>query len=252
MTRQSALVAVVAFLFLGTACIAPHAAGEPAATTSIEPKPIVAPTTTVVPTTTTTSPASELRRFLAAAGGVSPAITDYVASTGDRELNDLAAVACELVEPDMSPTELGVVAISVRESLGDERPELDDFNVVFGALAGIACPERLPLDDWGLEPPAPAGDADSFRGGLIGMWQASESPARFLRTTDDDRIESLGDTACADFVGPASSDLVDASSRHYDEILTAEERALITRHRYREMFGALVGWFCPGQLPTIG
>lgn len=203
---------------------------------------------TVEPTT-----ATAFRLFILEADDVPPDVITFAGATTDAELNGLATTACRLVEPDMSQAELGTVSLSMH---GDSAPDdLTDseFSLVFGALAGLQCPERLPIADRAADLPPPAEGSGAFRAGLDGLWTAEHPVRRFVDNTPDERLELLRISACAfatEELGISEFGLV--ALDHYDRELTDEERGQIGSGDYAEVFGAVVGWFCPERLPTIG
>ncbi len=196
-----------------------------------------------------------LRAFVEESEDIPPNVASYVTSASDQDLEDLAATACALIEPDMSKAELGTATHEARDGLSDDDQDLldiADFGVVFGATAGLACPERLPV---GVDPPPKLrnqGLIDSYREAVPTLWSPDHPASRFVTGIGDDRLHELQASACrfsATTHSPAEFGTVVIA--HYSAELTSAERSAIGTADYPEVYGSLVGWFCPDRLPSI-
>lgn len=179
----------------------------------------------------------------------------FIDQASDGELDALAATACGLVEPDMTRTELGAASIEARLQLDPDDQELLDlteFGAVFGAAIGLSCPDRLPVS---VEPPPGPRDQitiDGYRELVPTLWGPEVPARRFVATVSDDRLHLLQVSACR-FSDPdhSTTETGTAVLAHHRSELTAEERTQISLDDYAEVFGSLVGWFCPDLVPNI-
>jgi hypothetical protein len=200
--------------------------------------------------------AEALRAFVAESDDVPDTVEQYVTSASDQELEELGSQACALIEPDMSRSELGTVAYQARTSLlsDDDQALLDitDFGILFGATAGLSCPEQLPI---GVEPPPEPRNQDlidGYRETVPGYWSPDEAPSRFVAGIGDDRLHELQESACRfSAAGQTATELGTAVLAHHSAELTPDEKAAITPADYAEVYGSLIGWFCPDRLPTV-
>lgn len=200
--------------------------------------------------------AETFRAFLQEIDDVPPDIDRFAMTVSDEELEQLATTACGLIEPDMTAAELGTASFSARDQLGEEhRALLDiaDFGVVFGILAGLRCPQRLPIGgDRPVERPDQSA-IDGYRQAAPSFWPDEHPATRFVAMVSDDRIHQLQQSACAfSSVDQSGAEFGSAVIAHYRAELTVTERATIEIGTYPEIYGSLVGWFCPQRLPDIG
>lgn len=195
------------------------------------------------------------RSFIAALDGPSPALDTLATTADDEALTDLADEACAAVEPDMSTAELGATALGGGATLETLAPGLrpDEVSLVFGALAGLHCPERLPLSGLriGDDREPPAGLVDGFRATVTDLWPSTHPLVAFVGEADEGRIDELASAACA--LASAEHTTVQfgmAVAEHRTRDLTDSEARTLGTDGHQELFGALVGWFCPERLPN--
>ncbi len=198
------------------------------------------------------------RSFVAALDGPGPALTALAAEATDAQLTDLAELVCATVEPDMSTAELGATALGSGADLAAVAPDLrpEEITLVFGALAGLHCPEQLPLsgvrlghDD--VEPPADL--VEGFRATVAELWPPTHPLPAYAAATADARLRAQSAAACD--LASAEHTTVQfglAVAQHRAQVLTQDEAAALGADGHQELFGALVGWFCPDRLPDPG
>ena len=184
-----------------------------------------------------------------------PDVTAYIESASDDELAALTTTACGLITPDLSRSELGTVAVTARSQLSAEHQDLLDiteFGVIFGAVAGLACPDRLPLAIAPTATPLDQTAIDDYREAVPSFWTPHHPARRFVTTLTDERVHELQASACS-FSAPehSATELGTAIIAHHSAELTAEERSRIGTDIYPEVYGSLIGWFCPEHLPNI-
>ncbi|MEM9130929.1 MAG: hypothetical protein AAF962_11990 [Actinomycetota bacterium] len=196
------------------------------------------------------------RAFVAALDGPSPALAALAADTDDDRLAGLADEVCAVIEPDMTTAELGATALGRGADLEILAPGLrpDEVTLVFGALAGLHCPERLPLSGLRLgdDPAPPAELVDGFRATVIELWPTAHPLPAYLDATTDGRIDEVATAACER--ASAEHTTVQfglAVADHRTEVLTGAEATALGVDGQQELFGALVGWFCPERLPDL-
>ena len=202
------------------------------------------------------APAQALRAFVADSEDVPDSVRQFVTAASDQELDELATETCALIEPDMSRSELGTVTYEARASLlsEDDQDLLDiaDFGIVFGATAGLACPEQLPI---GVDPPPEPRNQDlidGYREVVPDYWSPEETPSRFVAGIGDDRLHDLQGSACRfSAAGQTATEFGTAVLAHHSAELTPDEKAAITAADYAEVYGSFIGWFCPDRLPTV-
>lgn len=213
---------------------------------------------TTAPTPTLRPTPDAFRSFVAELERPTPGLVDLARTAGDDELTALAETICIRVEPDMSTSELGAAALATTAELVDLTPTLsaDEVSLVFGALAGLHCPRQLPLSGLRLDradsrPPS-AGVA-GFRTTVQDLWPARHPLPELIAAIGDARLIELADGAC-DLANPGHSatQFGLASLAHHEGVLDDTERAALGATWHAELFGALVGWFCPERLPSIG
>ncbi len=183
-----------------------------------------------------------------------PDLAVVVQSMGTGRIAELAERSCVEVDPELTAGELANAAYRSYDRLSSQEQtavDLDGWVLVYGALVGAYCPDRLPL---AAVRAGPSPDADdelgSFRAVLPELRGLSRSTLDFALDLSDDRIQQLSGLACAATDAgstPASfwAD-IDRSHRHH---LTDDERASIDRDGYGELYGAMVGWFCSANVP---
>ncbi|MEL7157371.1 MAG: hypothetical protein AAFN30_12325 [Actinomycetota bacterium] len=85
------------------------------------------------------------------------------------------------------------------------------------------------------------------------MWPSDHRVRVLVVDTDDQRLTDLADDACArSMPGHSTIQFGLAALAHRDEALDDDERSRLGVEGHSELFGALVGWFCPERLPSIG
>ncbi|MEM8922959.1 MAG: hypothetical protein AAGD35_05610 [Actinomycetota bacterium] len=189
-----------------------------------------------------------LRVFVADMDEPDPAILAFVDEATDVELASLAETTCALLDSEMSAADLGASVLLAHDQLDlDDRIGTDSFSLVFGALAGLHCPDRLPISG---ERTAPTYRTPSLLAEADGWWPADHPVAAVLDSMENERLDRLGVAACALADGARSTAEIGAAAEiHRSEHLHQTERRLLDRETHAELFGALVGWYCPGLLP---
>lgn len=179
-------------------------------------------------------------------------VVDFFNETSEERIDELAEATCRRLDPDLPVTELGVMTIVGRGELTPREQELLDLNeyrVAVGAIAGVYCPEQLPLDAELLEVEFDLGDPDAYRETLPKFLPPEHRAIDFVEQLDDDRLETLHETACeAAEGGRALAEIGVSVLNHYNSELTAAEREQIEFGEYIDFVGSLLGWFCPDQL----
>ncbi len=179
-------------------------------------------------------------------------VVDFFNETSEERIDELADSTCERLDPDLPVTELGVMTIVGRGELTAREQELLDLNeyrVAVGAIAGVYCPERLPLDAGLLQVEFDLGDPDAYRDTLPKFLPPEHRAIDFVEQLDDGRLEALYETACeATEGGRPLAEIGVSVLDHYNTELTADEREQIEFGDYLDFVGSLLGWFCPDQL----
>ena len=211
-------------------------------------------TTTTTPQLAELTTAEAFRVFVDEADDMPPDVDIFARTASDAELEQLAATACSLIEPDMTAAELGTVTFIARGQLSDEQQallDIADFGVVFGAIAGLTCPQRLPI---GSKQPVQQRDQsaiDDYRHAMLSFWPTEHTAARFVAMVTDGRLHELQQSACTfSSVDQTGAEFGTAAMAHYRAELTATERDAIALDTYPEVYGSLVAWFCTERLPT--
>ncbi len=263
----------MAMLALLTACSAatdesggPDDSDLQSATVVADDSTPLEPTTTTIAVVTTTSQTtvpSTLARVASAEAesfkaltpdlvGVNDTLVTFVSGIDPVRVDDLAAEICGSVSSSMSDTELGVKGLAAYETLAPQERSsvsVDDWVVFYGAIIGFFCPENLP--DLDLEAmPAEGTEVERFRSIVTEVSGVSGETETFVASLTDDRLDELQAVAC----GSSSAELTTEDFgvvivRSYDADLTATEIEGIGLSAYSELYGAMVGWFCPGNLP---
>jgi hypothetical protein len=200
---------------------------------------------------------SPLRRALEerAHGDVPSDAFDFVAAIPDDELDRMSARACERIGPELSQVELGAASLEMWDQLPeDDVQTIDgaDFSILFGVMIGVSCPDRLPEGTDPAALPLDRSAIDAYRQALPTLWAPDHPARRFVASLGDDRLQQLQASACRfSDAGHSPAEVGTAVGAHYGAELSAVERAEIDLGTYPEVYGSLVGWFCPDRLPTI-
>jgi uncharacterized protein YdbL (DUF1318 family) len=262
------LASLVAVALLAAACSSGDDGADEADLQSVTVTTAATTTSTTAATTTTEAPSESSTTTAAplpASGeaiafkslapdivGVSDGVLTFVEGLEPVRVDQLAAVSCGAVGPSMGAAELGVEGFSTYETLSPDeqaRLSLDDWVVLFGALLGYFCPDNLP--DLDLETtPTEGTEVERFRTIVTEVSGVSAETEAFVATLSDERLDALQQIAC----DASSSELTTEDFgviivRSYDADLDVGEQSGIGLAAYSELYGALVGWFCPGNLP---
>ena len=203
------------------------------------------------------STARALRAYVDGIDEPDPAVVAFVGDSSDEELITLAEDVCAVVEPDMSAAELGasVLVVHDRSRVG-ERLGADSFSGVFGALAGLHCPWHLPVSGQRSKltsSSAPRADPIGGSADRSTLWPDAHPVSEFLADVEEQRLQLLAAEACAAIPVAASPTTIGlAALDQHAHVLSDHERLVLTAADHAELFGALIGWFCPNRLPTIG
>ncbi len=174
------------------------------------------------------------------------------ALTEDR-IEELAAGACAGVRPDMTDSQLGSAGLAAYDGLTAEEQQIiveADWVVFYGALVGFFCPDRLPLGSLEDAPPTEGTAIEQFREVIIGLDGVSGEAEAFTAGLADEQLEELRDAACSTATRDMTTEdfgLIIVSS--YDEDLSDADRQVVSLSAYGQFYGAVVGWFCPENLP---
>lgn len=197
--------------------------------------------------------AETFRDLAPSATRLGPEVQAFLRDVGGGRIDELAADSCGDVSPRTSERALGLSAFDGYDRLRPAERELlarEDWMRLFGALLGYFCPESLPDVALAVDPSGTVDDIGHYRL-LVGDARGISAEAKaFAGDLGDDRIDELQRSACAATTAETSaqelgSNIVDS----YDTDLTDGERASLGLHGYSELYGAMVGWFCPGNLP---
>ena len=182
-----------------------------------------------------------------------PDVQAFVAAATEARIDELAADSCAAVRPAMNDRELGVSAFDTYDLLVPAEQEalaVDDWMVLYGAMLGFFCPANLP--EAVLEPGAVAGggDVDGYRALIADYEGISAETGAFVAALGDDRIDELQRIACATVTAETTSQEFGLGIvESYSADLTEGEREDLTLNGYSELYGGMVGWFCPDRLP---
>lgn len=229
---------------------------NPAVDTSAPPT--TASTTTIAETTTTaeariaSDEAQAFKQLAPDLVGVSDGVTSYVAALDPVRIDDLAESTCGTISLSMSDSELGVKGLSAYDGLPAEEQAaigIDDWVVFYGAIIGFFCPEKLPEVD--LEAtPAEGSEVERFRAIVTELSGVSAEAEAFVTSLTDERVDELQTIACEATSGDMTTEefgVVIVES--YEADLTPAETDAIGLAGYSELYGTMIGWFCPGKLP---
>lgn len=178
-------------------------------------------------------------------------VAQFVGATDAARIDELANDACAAVSGGMTDSELGFAGLAAYDDLtANEQSQLaiDDWVVLYGAMIGFFCPENLP--DLGDAPAEQGGDIGQFRTLVTEIDGVSAETEAFVASVSDERIDELQTVACANTNADLSTedfglDIVES----YGSDLSDSERDAISLSAYSELYGSLVGWFCPENLP---
>ena len=199
------------------------------------------------------SGAEAFRSLATVAARLGPEVQGFVADAPAGRIDELAARTCSGVRPRMTGRELGLDAFDGYQRLEPGEREVltaDDWMVLYGALLGSFCPRNVP--DLPLDVGVPAADDDvgSYRRLLEELAGVSADSRAFVAGLPDARIDELRGIACAATSSDTSSrEFGMAIIESYETDLTVGDRGAVTVTDYGELFGALVGWFCPDRMP---
>jgi len=93
-----------------------------------------------------------------------------------------------------------------------------------------------------------------FRQALGSIWAEDHLVVQFIAATDDERLNELQHTACTAGAGHEIEVEIDVGSDalfHLRNHLTPQERSLIGSETHPELYGSLIGWFCPERLALV-
>lgn len=264
-------LSVATVALLATACGSGDDTAEPqpeiddetsASVTTIAPATsltTIETTTSAVPTTAATVPATASQQAIAFSE-LGPRLT----SLGDGVLrfaelldpvriDQLAQDSCATVSPDMTDSALGLAGLAAYDNLtSQERGEIteQDWVVFYGALAGFFCPENLPEIDLDAAPLTEGTPVDQFRSVVSQIDGVSIEAEDFVADLSDERLDEIQGLACVSTNSDMTTEefgLAIVSS--YQSELTETERSAISLSGYSELYGTMVGWFCPANLP---
>ncbi|MGH1488362.1 MAG: hypothetical protein ACRBK7_03055 [Acidimicrobiales bacterium] len=247
---------------------------------------VLASTTSAAPPSTTTSPSSSAAApsaesttstttELAVASAVAESykilaptiaelgqgVYDFVAVTEANRIDQLADRACSDTSPDMNDSELGLQGLAAYDELSaEERTSiaLGDWVVFYGSLLGYFCPENLGQGNAASAPSPEGTELEQFQAVVSQLDGVSSETDAFAETIDDTRLTDLRSVACpAPESGSASEPESGVSNEEfglaivtsYETDLTEVERDQLSLSGYSELYGAVVGWFCPNNLP---
>lgn len=184
----------------------------------------------------------------------SSAAGSFIKGSATARLDELGSASCVAIPKNSAEEQLGVAGVSVYDdALTDEERddiELGDWLVAFGALVGIYCPERLPELD--LTAPELTGETEfaRFRAAADDLPDLPVAVTAFLADLSDEQLDSLQATACA-AISPdlSADDLGAAIISTYDSSLSPTDQLSLSLADYGELFGMMVGWFCPELIP---
>ncbi len=181
------------------------------------------------------------------------AVHGFVGAVEPIRIDELAADACSRVAPGMNDTELGVEGIAAYNELTDDEQatvELDDWVILYGSLIGFFCPNNLPDLDGLVAPPADGTAVEQFRAVVTDVDGVSAEAESFVAGLSDERVDELQSRACDNTdTEMTTEDFGVAIVTSYDAELSAREQDDVSLTGYSELYGALVGWFCPANLP---
>lgn len=236
-------------------------ADEGTAATAAAPTVTTAATATTAPPSST-SPVTALRSVAASEDAeafkdLGPTVTRlpaavgrFIAEADATRIGQLAANACAIVDPSMTDAELGTQGIELYDQLDageQQRLDVNQWVLLFGALLGYFCPEQLP--DLGTAAGA-VSTIEQFRS-VVGTIEGLPAEAEeFVVRLGDERLDRLHRAACAGTdAGMTAEQFGLAIAASYDADLTEGEREAIALPAYSELYGAIVGWFCNENLP---
>lgn len=180
-------------------------------------------------------------------------VYDFVAATDAARIDVLADQACGVASASLGESELGLQSLASYDRLSPTEQEMitvEDWVVFYGSILGYFCPENLgqTVKD---KAPAPSGDAaEQFRATIATLDGVSPEAVQFVTSLDETDFAELQTAACnPDQVAPESDTFGLAISASYDTDLTATQRDELSATAYSELYGAIVGWFCPSNLP---
>ena len=208
------------------------------------------------PTSQPSAASAEAESFKAVAATIGELGTDvqgFVAATRPIRIDQLASRACSDLSIDMTDGDLGMAGLAMYRQLPDDEQAMisvTGWSGLYGALIGFFCPDRLPGPDAGPPEPADEPGIEQFRALMAGFAGASEETRTFVAGLDDRRLDQLQASACDgtdENMNTEQFGFVIVES--YDAALSAAESAEITLSGFSELYGSLVGWFCPEKLP---
>ncbi len=181
-------------------------------------------------------------------------VVPFAEELTEERIEQLASAACAEVRPDMTDSQLGSAGLIAFDQLTPDEQQMigeADWVVFYGALVGYFCPDQLPLGSLDDAPPTEGTATQQFREVITGLDGVSAEAEEFTVELTDQRLEDLRDQACATAASDMTTEdfgLVIVSS--YGNDLTDDERQAISLSAYGQFYGAVVGWFCPQNLPV--
>jgi hypothetical protein len=185
--------------------------------------------------------------------GVGGGVAGFAQLVEPVRVDELAAEACATVTGDMTDSQLGLAGLAAYSGLTmQEKQQViqTDWVVFYGALVGFFCPENLPSIDLDGAPPVEGSSIEQFRAVVSQIDGVSTEAAGFVTGLTDERLDELQILACRDSSSDMSTeDFGLAIVSSYGNDLSEAEGAALSLSAFSELYGALVGWFCPANLP---
>lgn len=198
--------------------------------------------------------AEALRLLVTGLDDVPPDVMDFFNEATEERIEELAEATCDQLDPDLTVSELAAQTIVSRNSLTEDEREvlgLNEYRIAVGAMAGLYCPERLPVDAELLQVELELGDLDAYRETLPTFLPVDHPAIAFVESLTDGRLEELHLTACEATAGDQSViEFGGSVLDHYNQELGDGERSQIEFTPYLEFVASLLGWFCSEQLTS--
>ncbi len=229
-----------------------------------------APTSTAVPEPQVASATAESYKIVApTVEQLGPGVSSFVATIEATRIDQLATTACADASSELNESELGLQGLAGYELLRAEEQSaisVEDWLVFYGSVLGYFCPDNLGRSD--LDPTADAAliALEQFRAIVPRLDGISDETDAFARAMDQTTLERLRLSACgpADNAEEPTEQGPDptvaeqppdnesfglAIMTSYQNDLTDGDRQQLSLSGYGELYGAVVGWFCPANLP---
>lgn len=215
----------------------------------VEGETAAAPTTTVPSSGDAAATREALDSFIDGITGVPSDTSDFLENVSDNRLDELSTTACDGFGAEVSITELASAVVALHGALDDAERELLDLNelrVGMGILVAFHCPDRLPEEGSLLEVEFALGDLVSYRLNLSSLLGDVHPATSFIESLSDQRLDELKRSACSVEVADRSlAEFGLIAVEHHGDALSSAEKDQIGRGHYVELFGSLLGWFCP-------